>query len=395
MTGTARRRVLHVIPSLEQGGAERLLASLIEAASPDIQHRVVVLFDRVFFRPPGAEILSLNLPGRVGPRLALALPGALRRLRRIQRDWQPDLVQGWLYYGNLLAAMARSPGTPVLWSIHNTSFAPGLGALKLRLVDQICARWLGHVPARVIYCADSARRLHEARGYAPDRSVTILNGIETTRFRDDPALRAVGRARLGLDPRAWVIGHFARFDAQKNFPLVLEAIARARPALPPIAVVMAGRGVADAPALAGLVARHGLADVVRLLPPLDHMEEILPAMDLVLLGSGHGEALPMIAIEALASGRRLVATAVGDVPALGLPAEALVAPGDVAGFATAIVAVANSDALTWRELGADTRARFDLGRCVAAHEALWRQPALGAAASVGGALGAPVGMDMS
>lgn len=366
-----------MIPTLSQGGAEKLLASLIEATSPRLEHCIVVMFDKVFFEPKGARIVSLGLPERMGPQFLLALPGALKKLRAIIRSEQPDIVHGWLYYGNLLASAAKGIA-PILWSIHNTTFHRQTTGRKLYIVDWLCARLSPRIPRRIVYCAESARTLHEGRGYDPRRSVTILNAIDTTRFCFDESLRKIGRQRLALVDNVLAIGHFARFDPQKNFGFVLEAIALARAELPAFTVIMAGRDVTDDNlALRALIAAHGLTDVVRLNGPLDDMDAALSAMDIVVLGSSYGEALPMIAIEALACQRPLVATAIGDMPALGLPDENLIAAGDVAGFARAIVHTARAatagQSAEWLQLATGIRARFDLAACAAAYEACYRE----------------------
>jgi glycosyltransferase involved in cell wall biosynthesis len=374
-------KVLHVVPSLEQGGAERLLRLLVEFAPPGREHVVATLLDRPVFERPPARIVSLGVRDRVGPGLPLSLARSLAALRRLVARERPSVVHGWLYYGNLLAGIAAPGLAPVLWSIHNTTFGERTRGM-LRAVNWVCARASRRLPRRIVYCAESARRLHEAAGYDPRRSLTIPNGIDTAPYGFDAEKRRAARRELGLGPQTLAIGHFARFDAQKNVPMVLAAVAEAAREPLDLVLVMAGRDVTPANAeLSSLVEAAGLSARVRLLGPRLDIDRLIAASDLVVLGSSFGEALPMVAVEALVGARPLVATDVGDLAELGLPEGHLVAPGDARAFAAAILRSArrappaDAPARHWVDLAERTRLAFDIRTCAARYDALYREVA--------------------
>src|SRR5215218_1689181 len=82
-------RILHVIATGQRRGAEVFAADLVAAmAAPGVRQQVAVLHGV----PPWAvefAVPSTALGGRPG-RLH---PGAVWRLRRLLRDWRPDVVQ--------------------------------------------------------------------------------------------------------------------------------------------------------------------------------------------------------------------------------------------------------------------------------------------------------------
>ena len=95
-------RVLHLIPSLEVGGAERSLVNLV--AGLDRQE-----FECTVVSMTGEGALAAALPT---PPLSLSMQRGRpslrgwRALRRILRERAPDIVQTWLYHADLLGLMA-------------------------------------------------------------------------------------------------------------------------------------------------------------------------------------------------------------------------------------------------------------------------------------------------
>src|SRR5262245_33339724 len=96
--------VLHVIPSLEVGGAERMLTSMVTAKrETKIQQCVVNLMKGGLFseqiRDAGVPLHELDLKGAT----ALA---TIVRLASLIREISPGAIQSWLYYGDLITTMA-------------------------------------------------------------------------------------------------------------------------------------------------------------------------------------------------------------------------------------------------------------------------------------------------
>jgi glycosyltransferase involved in cell wall biosynthesis len=148
------------------------------------------------------------------------------------------------------------------------------------------------------------------------------------------AERAGARARLGVE--GFCVAVVARLSPEKGHAVLLEALRRME--RPPVLLV-----AGDGPLRAGLESMaHGID--VRFLGFVEDPRFVFAAADVVALPSLR-EGLPLAALEALALGRCLVASAVGELPQLlAGGAGSLVPPGDAAALAGALDALRSEDA---------------------------------------------------
>ncbi|WP_187829934.1 glycosyltransferase [Siccirubricoccus phaeus] len=364
-------RVLHVVPTVDQGGAQKLLADLVSHAPPWATHRIIALTgDPPFFEFGAAEIFRLGLRrGEVSFQ-------ALSRARAQARAFAPHAVHGWLYHGNLLASLLL-PGVPLLWSIHNTSLPRADTAWLTRAIARLSGMASGWVPHRIVYCSADARTLHERElGYAAAPGRVIPNGVDFAAFAFSQAARDRLRASWGLGPAEVAIGSIGRWDPQKDHATVAAALALLPPG--PRRWVVAGTGCEAAnPDLAALLGRHGLAGRTLALGPRQDMPALLSALDLLVIGSAYGEAMPVVGLEAAANGLPVVATRVGSAPLLVAGPELLAAPRHPADLARAIAAATprSQAAVTVRErlrphcdIAATTRTYHRLYRALAGND---------------------------
>lgn len=367
-------RVLHVITALGQGGAERLLAELIARNAGQFQHSVLTLTDSpCFFDLHDTPVVSLELRrGRVSP-LALVKAAA------ICRETAPDLIHAWLYHANLLAGlMPRRRGIPLLWSIHNTTLPPDGAKTLTRRVNWLCARLSHWVPWRIVYCAESARVLHESiYGYDRAHGVVVENGVDLDAFEFDRERRQTNRAAWGLEPDAIALGCIGRFDPQKDHATVLAALRRLDDSR--VRLIVAGDGCGlDNPAFAALLRDSEVGARVISLGLVKDMRGLLSALDMLVIGSAFGEALPMVALEAAASGLPIVATAVGSAAELVLDPAHLAPPRNANALADAMRAALPLATLRDQPLPVFTARRDrlrnsrDIATTVAAYHGLYR-----------------------
>lgn len=364
-------RVLHVITGLGQGGAETMLAKLIEAL-PGIAH-VVVPLTRDLALAPRLQAAGAALEP-IGMKTPFAVSGAVARLARLIRRLRPDVIQSWLYHADLAATLARGAArsrAPLVWSLRCSDMDLARYATTTRIVLHTLTR-LSSVPAVVASNSEAGLAWHRRLGYRPRRSTVIPNGFDTDRFRPDPAARARLLAMLGWPEETVVVGLVARVDPMKDHAGFLDALARTQPAL---RAVLVGRGtetLAIPPALAGRVA------------PLGAREDI-PALtagfDIACLASRFGEGFPNVLGEAMACGVPCVATDVGDAAAIVDGAGIVVRPGDPSALAEGLAGLAALPETERRALGMSGRARvlaeFSLPAVASRYAALWREVAGG------------------
>jgi D-inositol-3-phosphate glycosyltransferase len=153
-----------------------------------------------------------------------------------------------------------------------------------------------------------------ACGVPRDRVWYLPNAIDMTHFRPaEPGERDRLRRDLGLPAERAVCLFVGRLSREKGVMELLEAWRLLQPS--DALLVLAGPDMtghawdAGAPGRA-FVERHGLAETVRFAGPLADVAPMIKAADLLAQPS-HFEALGLSAIEALACGVPLVASAVG------------------------------------------------------------------------------------
>lgn len=303
-------RILHIISNLMSGGAESMLTKVIEALPAPRHHHVVVSFinggiyaDRL--ADQGIRIISLD-QSRGGAIQALA---KLPALKRIVAQIDPQIVQGWMYHGNLAASYAAG-SRPALWNVRQRleRLRDNRAATQLTVMGSLAFR--SSVKA-VIYNSARAATEHEARGYPRSKRVLIPNGFDLSTFAPWATARDELRNELGLPRDTLLVGRIARDDAIKDTPTLLRAFAHlaARDAR----LVLAGRGmVASNARLLDQIQQLGLAERIHLVGERLDIPRLNAAFDLAVLSSSHAEGFPNVVCEAMACGTPIVTTDVGE-----------------------------------------------------------------------------------
>ena len=308
--------VMHVITSLDVGGAETMLAQLAvgDTAGP-VSHSVVSL------KPGGALRASLKDAGipvtdvGVGRRRG-ALTGIVR-LAGLIRSRRPAVVHTWLYHADLLATLGlllsgRWRATRLVWGVRCSDMDMRRYPLSTRCVLKL----LPLLSARtdLVLCnSDAGRAVHERLGYRPSRWRVIPNGVNVDRFRPRPGERAAIRAELGLDDMSFAVGMCARVDPMKDHDNFVKAAAAFAEAAPEARFVVVGAGTDElGSALDRAIAASGIAGRFVRLGQRQDIDRIHSALDVATLSSAFGEGFPNVLAEAMACGVPCVATDVGD-----------------------------------------------------------------------------------
>ena len=349
-------KVLHIITDLLLGGAESVLVEVASRGQRDGHANLVVsltddqpLGERL--RETGIRVMALNLrPNRPDPR-------AIIRLARMIRAETPDLIQTWMYHGDLLGSVASlfAGRPPIVWGIHHTAADPATLNPRTRQILKLNARLSRSIPTRIICCAESAKTSHAEAGYRADRMTVIPNGVDVTRFQPDPAARAELRAELGLTDNDFLIGLCARFHPTKDHATFIKA---ARD-IPDARFLLCGRDVTESNSLLmKMIDEAGIRSRCHLLGPRNDMPRVYSALDL-LVSSSRSEAFPLTIAEAMACGRPCVVTDVGDSAVIIGETGRVVPAGDPPGMAEAVASLRSLSEGSFHQLGALARERAE------------------------------------
>ena len=298
-----------------------------------------------------------------GPLYAVSLAGAAMR-----HDGEVDVVLGsWAYPDGFAAVLlARLLGVPAVVKLHGSDInVVAELAGPRRLVGWALSR-----ADRVVAVSNPLRDRAVALGAAPARVDVVRNGVDRSRFHPQDRARARRALGVGEGPVALYVGNVERHKGAMD--LVRAFASRRELGAARLYVVGDGAAMTECRGLAGAAGAN-----VTFVGPRSH-DEIpawLAASDVLVLPSWN-EGTPNVVLEALACGRRVVATSVGGVPDVVASdvAGVLVPPKDPAALGRAVAealatpydpasVVAASKTADWDESAA---ALFDcLARAVA------------------------------
>lgn len=263
----------------------------------------------------------------------------------------------------LAAPAARLAGRPVL--IYRNGLT---GTFKDRAHNRILGRWLDWM----VVISEPLRAEMAAYGWIPEKRLRLIrNGVELAAYAPCPAARRRIRRELGCAEDAVVAAVVARVTPDKGQPETLEAFARATRHTGSAELWIVGEGSLRGP-LERRAAELGVADRVRFTGYRDDIPAVLQAVDLVVQFS-HREGLGNTLLEAMASARPVLASAVGgilDVVEDGITGV-LVPPHDVAALEGALRLLLE-DAGLRRRMGAAGRGRAQQHFRLEAETEAWR-----------------------
>lgn len=294
------RRVLFLIPSLQGGGAERVIVTLLKHLDRkrfQLAIGVVDMSKAVFRDEIRSDVEFIDL-GATRVRYALPKIVALIWKRR------PDVVFSTLGHLNLALAMVR-PLLPndVRYIARETIVVSSvLEEYRWRVIWTLLYRWFySHIDLLVCQSRDMQVDLVERFGYPSAQSVVINNPVDIERIYQ-LALEPLNQREIRSGSIKLVAA--GRLNWQKGFDLLIEAIAIL--ADPRIHLVLLGEGIL-LDELKQLAIARGVADQVEFVGFQTNPYAWFARMDAFVLSSRY-EGFPNVVVEALVCGTPVIST---------------------------------------------------------------------------------------
>ncbi len=307
-------KIIYAITGLSTGGAEIMLYNLLSRMNRDRFSPVVLsLMDRGTL---GDRIAALGIPVyTIGMKQGMPTPVAIWRLIHIVRQVKPDLIQGWMYHGNLAAQLASvffSQKIPVFWDIQCSIYSLDFEKKLTVAVIKLCGL-LSKFPNKLVFVSRISKVQHEALGYCSENSCVIPNGSNTSLFVPSVEARATVRTELGLPEKSFLIGLICRYHPMKDHANFIQAAALLLKDSPDIHFLLIGQGVdPENQILHQLIQELGLFNQIYLLGERSDMPRLTAAIDIAASSSAYGEGWPLVVGEAMSCGVPCVVTDVGD-----------------------------------------------------------------------------------
>lgn len=348
-------RIVHIINSLAQGGAERSLTRLSLATAPlaHEQHEVVTLLDGGFFAPEiraaGVDVTELRLRRGSSPSGTV---GGRRAAQELVTARRPDVLVCWLYQSCVVGSAAKLalPRTRLIWNLRGTATPPDLMSRSHRVSVRALAM-SSSLPWAIAVNSRSGRRDHEAVGFRPRRWAYVPNGFDPDDWTPDPGTRERVRRSLGVPASTVVYVMVARAEPQKDHATLLSAFDDLASRYPDVHLLLIGRGTDELEIPAASKER------VSAIGARSDVRYWLAGADVGVLSSAYGEGLPNAVAEKMLAGLPCVVTDTGDAGLLVGGTGRVVAASDPASLTAALEGFANLEEGERRRRGAMARER--------------------------------------
>lgn len=344
-------RLLTVSSALCIGGAERVAGCLTERT--DRRHFASAVCYLKGCGPIGDQLIQAGVDVVPVPGLSPWQSDYMTalRLRRLVRERRIQVIHTHDIHGLVDGSICRLT-TPGLRHVHTFHFGnyPERSA-KERMLEGLCWR----VPDALVAVGHrQAAAICDLYAIPKDRVRVILNGVE-----DPPPVSQRPLPLDDLQPGVPVIASISTLTRQKGIEYLLESAALLRQSGESFMLLVAGDG-ALRPELVKRAEELGLANHVRFAGWVpDAAGQVLPVCD-VFVQSSLWEAMSVVVLEAMAAGKAMVVTAVGENPHVVVPGKTglIVPPADSTALAEALRSLLRDPARR-TALGCEARRRYE------------------------------------
>ncbi len=362
-----KRRVLHIIPTLDRAGAEKQLTLLAGGLSRNDFDVHVCAITRG--GPLAADLARQNVPLTIIGKQWKFDPAAYWQLRRHIGRLKPDFVHTWMFTANAYGR-AAALGAGVRHIVASERCVDPWKMWHHLAIDRHFAKRT----ARIVVNSRGVQEFYVEHGLPADKFRLIPNGIGPA------AASTVSReellAELNLPPNARLMGAVGRLWPQKRIKDLIWATDLLKVIRDDAHLLIIGDGP-QRQILERYRRMCQLEDKVHFLGERDDVARLMPHFDLLWLASGY-EGLPNVVMEAMSCGVPVVATDIWGNRELVVHDQTgyLTPVGDRASFARFAHKILENPELAAR-MGAAGKQRmaseFTIGAMVERHAALYRE----------------------
>jgi glycosyltransferase involved in cell wall biosynthesis len=327
--------VVHVITSLERGGAELHLLSLAAGQRKLLDNKVTVISLSpggelaCRFMEAGVAVEYVELSNKFNPIRCLV------KLSQKLRELSPDVVHSHLLPANIVAgACATLVGIPHVASKHND---------ERQLQSSLLWRWIHALASfffdkRVICLSNSVADYMTSKGVRKDKISVVYYAFDPELYRLDKNFNL--KMEIGLDSNVFLLGIIARITPQKGHTYLLHAFKRFLELYPNSRLVLIGErdNNSSSPAdVDRLIKELSLDEAVIELGKRTDAYSILNCLDVMLLPS-LWEGFGMVLLEAASLEVPVIASDVSAIPeVVGKNGGILIPPANIEALTQALI----------------------------------------------------------
>ena len=289
-------RVLHVIGSMNQGGAENFLINVYRNLD-----RTEIQFDFLVNREGFFDNEIKKMGGKIFYISALQKVGQIAYVKNLDNFFEEHKEYKIIHshinkVSGLILERAKRAQIPVrIAHSHNSKFGKNW---LIRIYKTYLGKKILKNATHFFACSEKA-----AKWLFKEKSkdaIIIRNAIETEKFKYSKEKRKKIRNELAIDDNCMVIGNIARFSEQKNHSFLIDIFFEYQKINPKTCLILVGEGSLKKK-IQDKVNNLKLDDKVKFLGIRTDTDYLYSAFDYFLLPSLY-EGLPVVLVEAQTSG---------------------------------------------------------------------------------------------
>ncbi len=316
-------RILHVLNSLNRGGAETMLMNYYRKIDRSRFQFDFVVHD-LYHGAYAAEVEQLGGHIYYVPKFkGYNVFACIRAWQKIFRKAKEDrIVQGHMpSTAGLYLLLARLNGRLAIVHAHSDDRA-NEDSLGRRMARRILYALTRHIAQHFYGCSKRAGEARYGKKIVESEAFSLWrNAIDYKRFAFRREVRDSLRSKLGLSAGTFVIGHVGRFTWAKNHEFLLGLFAQFHKKHPDSRLLLVGDGELRSKLERQMQALN-IREYVIMTGAVDNVADYMAAMDVFVFPS-HYEGLPTVNIEAQVNGLKCFVST-------GVPEEVCIASGQVA-----------------------------------------------------------------
>lgn len=297
-----KRNILHIILSLDIGGAEKLVVNFVEDTNQNMFNTMVCCLDNVGklgeeLIAKGFEVIALGRKPGIDWRLIF-------RLGKLLREKKIDVIHAHQYTPYFYASLAKpfSRKAKLIFTEHGRLY-PEQKNIKRLIFDPFLSKLAFGIVAISKATGDA---MVEYDNFPRKRIKIIYNGVK---FKTNNVNMVNKRQELNLSSEDFILATAARLDPIKNHVMLIRVMKEIVRIVPCCKLIIAGCG-SEYDKLFAVINEYGLSECVYLLGYRSDVMEILSVSDVFLLSSVT-EGTSITLLEAMNAGLPAVVTNVG------------------------------------------------------------------------------------
>jgi glycosyltransferase involved in cell wall biosynthesis len=301
--------IIHIIPGMKMGGAEKALLRLI-INSPKCNHHVLSL-------TRGGAMHEVFLKNNISVKVFdfdKSFFLSFRGVISFMLDQKPDVVQTWLYSANIIGGIAAkiSRVDNIIWGLRGTGIPQSFFSLHMIMI--IFGAFLSYfIPNKIVSNAKSVMDFHIKNGYKKSNHVVIPNGFDINKYTSHSSFHKLSDIGIDEKKQSIIIGTVGRYDRLKDYKTMIKACSLAMIKNSNIRILMVGRGLEESNSELMRIFFKNRIDLskISLVGEVNNVRPYIDMMDIFCLSSKN-EGFPNVVCEAMLMSKPCVVTDCGD-----------------------------------------------------------------------------------